>query len=208
MKKVYLVRHGQSEVNAESVRKSFDSPLTNKGHEEAEKLAKRMINVDFDTLISSTLKRALQTAEAISKETDKEITSSDLFVERKRPQEQLGYNKNSDIVVESEKMANQAFLEGRKYKEAESFDELKERSRRALYFFDNLEEEHIVAVTHGMFMRVICAHIILGDSLTPENCLEFISNVKTANTGVTVIEKKKDKWSLLTWNDHSHFADL
>lgn len=207
MKKIYLVRHGQSEVNAGKVRDSFDSPLTDKGLDQADKIADRLSNLDFDLIISSTLKRAQQTAEAIAKKTNKEITTSDLFVERKRPNEQLGESRDSSITIMSEEMSDKAFLSNEKYKESESFKEITDRAKQALDLLENREENNIVVVTHGMFMRVLFAYIILQDSINPENCMKFIENLKTKNTGVTVIEKKNDKWSLLTWNDHSHFAE-
>ncbi|MFA6397677.1 MAG: histidine phosphatase family protein [Candidatus Paceibacterota bacterium] len=68
---IYFVRHGESEDN---VKKLFagrkDSLLTEKGREQARKTAKniRERELNVDRIISSPLKRALETAEIIARE--------------------------------------------------------------------------------------------------------------------------------------------
>ena len=209
MKRVYFIRHGESEGNIGLFRQSSDAPLTEIGKEQAQIVAKRLSNINFDILITSPFKRTLQTSEFISRETGKNFIQSDLFVERKRPTEQLGKSKDSKENIESERNYLEAFRKGDKYKDGESFGEILKRANDALSFLSSLKEENIIVVTHGMFMRVICACILLKESINPESCFGFMKNLKTTNTGITIIQKddKKD-WSLITWNDQSHFADL
>ncbi len=61
---VYLVRHGQTIFNAED-RLGGDSELTQKGLKHAEKVAGYLAEIDLDAVYSSTLKRAVKTAEII-----------------------------------------------------------------------------------------------------------------------------------------------
>ena len=86
-KTVYFVRHGQSVDNASPVFQSIDSPLSEKGKQQARSIANRLSTIDFDTLIASPVERAKQTAQYISDKTGKKIVFSDLFVERIKPDE-------------------------------------------------------------------------------------------------------------------------
>jgi alpha-ribazole phosphatase len=208
MKKIYFVRHGQSEGNVGLIRQSPNSPLTQTGQKQANLLAERLSHLEFELLVSSPFKRTRQTAEIISNKTGKQIIESELFIERKRPGEQINQPKDSKDNIQSEINYNQAFRENKKYKDGESFEEIVQRAKDALDFLDKQPHKNITVITHGVFLRVICALVLLEDSITPENCFKMIMNLKTANTGVTVIEKSaENSWELITWNDHSHFAE-
>ncbi len=70
---IYVIRHGLSEGNAAGVIQGFaDSPLTDIGRSQAKLLGRflRRENVSADTIYSSPLKRALETAEIIADELD------------------------------------------------------------------------------------------------------------------------------------------
>lgn len=208
MKKVYFVRHGQSEGNVGPTRQSPESPLTNLGKEQSQKLAERLIHLELDLLVSSPFKRTLETAKIISEKTNIEIIENELFIERKRPSEQINQLKDSNNNITSEQEYNKAFKENKKYKDGESFEEIVQRAKDALDFLNEQPYENIIVVTHGVFLRVICALMVLKDSITAENCFEMMTTLKTANTGITVIEKDvHNNWQLVTWNDHAHFTD-
>lgn len=65
---LYLVRHGESEANAAGrFAGQNDSPLTARGREQAESVARFLRNVRFDRVISSDLSRARDTAAAIAR---------------------------------------------------------------------------------------------------------------------------------------------
>lgn len=70
MKTLYLVRHGESQANAEGVVAggALDSPLTELGIAQAHKAALQVRELDFDVFISSTMVRAVDTAEIIATE--------------------------------------------------------------------------------------------------------------------------------------------
>ncbi|MBS3084095.1 histidine phosphatase family protein [Candidatus Pacearchaeota archaeon] len=69
---IILVRHGESMANAKKMSQGkqdewIDTHLTEKGREEAEKVALRLKKEKIDIIYSSDLKRAKETAEAINK---------------------------------------------------------------------------------------------------------------------------------------------
>jgi len=64
----YLVRHGESEANAaRRFAGQSDSPLTERGRQQAEAVAVELANVKFDRIVSSDLSRTRETAEVIAK---------------------------------------------------------------------------------------------------------------------------------------------
>ena len=74
--KVYIVRHGQTLFNyLERVQGWSDSPLTEKGLEQAKAVANHLASVSFDAVYSSDLMRAIHTAEYIL---EKQTSSTEL----------------------------------------------------------------------------------------------------------------------------------
>jgi broad specificity phosphatase PhoE len=67
-KRIYLIRHGQSEANAEGrIQGWFDSPLNGLGRRQAHCLARRLSTESpFFAIFSSPLRRAAETAEIIA----------------------------------------------------------------------------------------------------------------------------------------------
>ena len=68
--KLYFVRHGETDVNSGlqlAHTAQFDEPLNAAGVAQAEQLAERLRGVTFDAIISSPLKRTVQTASIINK---------------------------------------------------------------------------------------------------------------------------------------------
>ena len=64
-KKVYLIRHGESEANValdlDNPNFYYDAKLTSYGKKQAQDTQKKLKNVDFDLVLCSPLTRALQT---------------------------------------------------------------------------------------------------------------------------------------------------
>jgi broad specificity phosphatase PhoE/GNAT superfamily N-acetyltransferase len=76
--KTYIVRHGSTEMNADDTSKDkirgfLNIPLSDKGKKEASALAEGLTGSGITTIITSDLKRAKQTADAIAKTTDAKV---------------------------------------------------------------------------------------------------------------------------------------
>ena len=66
---IYLVRHGATEWNKDGIfRGRKDLPLSEEGKRQALSTARRLKNSSIDSVYSSPLKRAVETAEAIASE--------------------------------------------------------------------------------------------------------------------------------------------
>ena len=68
MTTVYLARHGESDWNVERRWQGHaDRPLTERGREQAARLAERLADVELDAIYASDLRRAWETAEAVAR---------------------------------------------------------------------------------------------------------------------------------------------
>lgn len=211
MKKVYFVRHGESEGNAGPLRQGALTPLSELGRKQAEMVADRCAKLQSQVLISSTLMRAKETAEAISNRTNLSIEYSDLFVERRPASVIPGQPKESELVKNYEKTLMEKFhLPGWRHSDEENFDDLKERARKALDYLASRSEEALLVVTHGMFLKVLTAYVVHGPSLTGDECRDFFrAFIGNQNTGITVFDHTKDadpSWRVRIWNDHAHLG--
>lgn len=211
-KTVYLVRHGQSEGNLGHIFQGDDSPLTNLGAEQAKHIAARISKLDFDLLVSSPWMRARQTAEEIAIKTNKEIEFSDLFVERIRPSYSSGKLRSDVKAKQLEELWNTSvYAPQLRAEDGENYTDLINRSNKALNFLISKPERSIVVTTHGFFLRVIIARILLGDSLNPISFKSIEQHMGHENTGLTVLKygtkKGEAKWWVWIYNDHAHLAE-
>ena len=66
---LYIVRHGKTILNVKKIYGwRIDSELLEEGREEAKIVKEKLKNIKFDVIISSPLKRAIETAKIISNE--------------------------------------------------------------------------------------------------------------------------------------------
>ncbi|MGE5628335.1 MAG: histidine phosphatase family protein [Solirubrobacterales bacterium] len=80
--RIYIARHGQTVWNTEHRMQGWrDSELSEKGIADAKRLASRIQHIQFDSIISSPLGRALNTAQYVKGDKEKEIVIVDSFKE-------------------------------------------------------------------------------------------------------------------------------
>ena len=81
--KLYFVRHGQTDWNIQNrLQGSVDVPLNNTGIQQARILADKLSPVYIDVIISSPLKRALDTARIINQDRNTELITDVALLER------------------------------------------------------------------------------------------------------------------------------
>ena len=213
MKNIYLIRHGQSEGNAGSIRQGPITPLTDHGKAQAKFMAERCAKLPIEVLITSTMKRAHETAAIIAEKTGKRLEVSDLFRERRRPTEFIGKSHQDPEGQEMDRLLVENFTTpGYRYSDEENFEDVKSRAQAALAFLVARDEEHVGVVTHSLFARVLLATAVLGDELTAVECDRFIKAFDMENTGLTVLKYTSTatlytpEWKVWTWNDHAHLG--
>jgi len=213
MKTVYFVRHGESVFNAKHLHQDATPALTPKGEEQAKTIAERVSVLPIDVIVSSTMVRARQTADAILQKVSKPIVYSDLFVENRNPSVVVGKSHQDPFVIEVSKVIRENFeKETFKHSDEESPAEFRERGKKALAFLDARKEENILVVTHGTFLKVLVAHVIFQDGFTGSEWRHLHNAFRTSNTGITQFyydeTESHPQWRILIWNDHSHLGDV
>jgi len=219
-KTIYFVRHGESIANIGHpvFLSEEDVTLTDTGHEQAEFNANRCKKLEAEVLMTSTATRAKQTAEHISKATGLSPEVNALFTERIPPKELFGRSKTDP---EAEKMHQEwilsFFRENVRVGSGENFGDLKERVSKALGHLLKRPEKSILVATHGFFLHMVIALVVIGESLTAEEFSKVAPAVWMDNTGITRIEyrdqifprvdgKRHTGWVLRVWNDHAHLG--
>lgn len=81
--RVYLIRHGQTPLNAAGVlRGHLDPPLDEVGQLQARRLGQALRRQDVRLIVSSPLRRALQTADAIAEVVELPVTTDARLIDR------------------------------------------------------------------------------------------------------------------------------
>jgi len=82
-KTIYLIRHGECVSNHQNIfiGRSLDPPLTDKGIQQAQSLARHLQGMEVSAVVSSSLLRAKQTAQIISEAVNIPCQSTDKLLE-------------------------------------------------------------------------------------------------------------------------------
>ncbi len=212
-KVIYFVRHGQSVHNVSPVFQADDAPLSDTGIKQAKSIADRLSTLQFETLISSPLLRAAETAQHISKQVKKDIIFSDIFVERSKPSAINGKPySDSEARQKWKEWEESLYTPGMRIDDGENYDDLIIRADKALAFLEARSESTLTVVTHGYFLRMLVARVLIGQNLTGSILRDFQRKTFLENTAITVLYytdgfKEEVAWRLWTLNDHSHFAE-
>lgn len=146
MKRLYFIRHGESVANVQRVfAGQIDTPLTEKGCEQAKVSGKAAKQYRFDLIVTSPLVRAYDTAKIVARE--------------------IGYPIESIIVNDIFKEHFIGSLSGKSWDEYDEYDtritdmetrdELKARAKRGLELLKRLPGDTILLVGHGSFVRLL-----------------------------------------------------
>jgi broad specificity phosphatase PhoE len=216
MKTIYLVRHGEAEINPTAEKKPIHvkgahAELTPRGFIQAEKVAERAANLPIQAIIASTMLRAQQTAGIVSKRINIPLESSDLFTERREPTSLIGLIWDDPETQRRFRAWEKTFLHDGKEEDGENFEDVNRRAAGALMFLEGRAEENVLVITHGYFMRVLLGRILFADKNSRDLVMALEHGMRTANTGLTILNHDvtdaRSPWRLMTWNDHVHLAD-
>ncbi|WP_044181938.1 2,3-diphosphoglycerate-dependent phosphoglycerate mutase GpmB [Phytobacter massiliensis] len=194
MLQVYLVRHGETQWNAERrIQGQSDSPLTEKGEQQAWQVGERAKALGITHIIASDLGRTRRTAEIIADKCGCDITFDsrlrelDMGVLEKRPLESL---------TEEEEGWRRQLVNGTadgRIPEGESMQELSDRMHAALATCLSLPEgSRPLIVSHGMALGCLVS-TILGLPAYAERRLRL------RNCSISRIDYQDSPWLASGW---------
>ena len=216
----YMVRHGESILNAAHIRQGSDGGLSEKGKDQAVATGERLRSITFDVVLASPYERTRETAEIImrSVKSRKPIEFIDLLVERRNPSEIVGKSADDPQIKQIIDRIDKSYhSDDFRFSDEENFIDLKKRARSLLTYLEQRPEQKILIVTHSIFLKMIAALIIRGDHLTSRkyNMLSVINT--SSNASVTVCSYRgtilgdgaigrfffplRWRWQLIAWDD-------
>jgi uncharacterized phosphatase len=170
VKTIYFVRHGESEANAAGIAAGggMDVTLTDSGRHQASKVGKALKNKGVDLIVSSPMKRALETAQIIAQEIgfdQSKIITNPLFTER-----HLG-----EMTGAKRELVRTYYDAGVLPASAEKTEALYARIVQGLEWLKSLDASTIILVSHGGPGRMIRT-IYMQESHDQINSLDRIGN--------------------------------
>lgn len=209
MKTVYLVRHGKTDGNKLKIFQSPEAELSTEGIAGAQAVAERCVGLNAEALLSSSMKRALQTAEQIKTVTGLDIEASDLFCERTMASSMVGKQKESEEGEVYMAEYNKNFTDpGWRYEDTENFHDISKRIEGAVEMIENHPKDILVIVSHSTFLRHLASYLLHQKAGSVEGrMLTFESMRNMHNVGLSEFTYDGGRWTLITWNDRAHFAD-
>lgn len=151
--KLYVVRHGQTDINLNNQINSInDEDLNETGISQALKLKEYIKDIDYDLIICSPLKRAIHTAEIIN------INNKKIIIDERIIERNAGvFTKQSLDNIDSNDWWNTN--PKRDYRDAETVSNVINRVNN---FIDDIKKKYIdnniLIVTHGGVSKVIHAY--------------------------------------------------
>ena len=163
--KVYAVRHGEIELNAENrVCGVSNGELTERGREQAERLAEELSGISFDAVISSPQKRALQTARPTAERCGLPVLQEPRLAEQ-------NYGIYEGVPRDDEGFLSNKRQFAFRYPGGESMMQV---AARVYGFLDELKEKRpqdtVLLVTHGGVLRVLNSYF---EDMTNEEFFRF-----------------------------------
>jgi 2,3-bisphosphoglycerate-dependent phosphoglycerate mutase len=207
--KLYLVRHGESEANKKDLYHFPETPLSKNGIRQTKILAERIKKLQINFIYSSDFDRARQTAEIISDRINKKVVYTSDLREFRKPSKLWGKSDIDQDSMAYVRLQKENFNNPEwKMADDESFNELRIRANKVL---ENLIQTHldeaVLIVSHGAMIKIMASLAILGEDISPSLFWHLWHNLWIKNTGITILEYKSKKWTLITWNDISHFGE-
>ena len=202
---IYFIRHGETLWNTLKIfQGSSDSPLTELGISQAEKLSKRLKDVEFTEFYSSPMGRTIQTSKIIMGDRKQELKFIEEFreismgdmegvprqeFENTHPKEFFDFFNNP---VEYDPTAYNG----------ENYYQVIERVRKGLekLLSYHKDSDRVAVVTHGVTLKALF-HIITGENMTDLGAAKV-----PQNTSVSIVEYKDGRFEVKLFSDISHLS--
>ncbi|WP_404462432.1 histidine phosphatase family protein [Sutcliffiella horikoshii] len=189
MTKLGLIRHGSTAWNKERrAQGSSNIPLDQDGIRDAESLADRIKDEEWDVIYSSDLLRAMQTAEIVARN----LQVDEVFLDSRLQEVNGGQIEGTTEPERIEKW-------GENWRDLDLGIESREMViKRALSFIEEVTEKHKdqIVVSHGSYIRHVLRELV--KDLKMEDHLE--------NTSVSTVKVREGLWECELYNCTKHLG--
>ncbi|MBN1275794.1 histidine phosphatase family protein [Candidatus Woesearchaeota archaeon] len=190
--RLFLTRHGETVENTKGIIQGhLPGQLTERGKEQARKLAERLKDERFDIIYASDLARVEDTVKEVARYHE----GTTLCLTESLRERNFGdlQGKTKEEVWDDEHLHYQEMVGG---------ETLKEFYERVVSFYESLKEQHmgqeVLCVSHGGTTTALVAAITAGTMTAMRDLPDF------GNTGLTVIDITDQGYEVELMNDMSH----
>lgn len=202
MKKLYLVRHGESEWNKlKKIQGQIDIPLTEKGIEQAKLIGKRLINEGIEKIYTSDLKRAYDTASIIGK-----MLNIDVIPLKELREINFGIweGLTTDIIKSKFSKERELWLKNPEMLKVEGAESILDLQLRAMNeinkIISNNNIDNVLIVSHSATLKTIILGLLNMD-------ISHFKNMTLNNVSLSIIEFRQYNRVLTLLNDTSHLKE-
>ena len=195
---IYFIRHGETDWNIEKKTQGHtDIPLNDNGKKQALVLANKIKKIKINKIISSDLKRAMETAEIIGKflkcnsfETDKKIRE---------------FNYGTLEGICRDELTSETWEIFNNHPEKLNAESVYDVFLRIKSFFENLQNDYndnLLIVAHGGSLRVI-KYYLENKIFDKDKYLKFYKDLKIKNADIFEWKNGVDNTvNLITFDDN------
>ena len=203
MTTVYFIRHAQAEGNANHfMQGNRETAVTAMGYAQIAALEKRFVETAVDAVYSSDLRRAVETAKAVSERkglpviTDRAFREADVGVWEGREMSEI---------AQSDAAQFDAFLHHMERWHVEGGETSQQVLDRFLPALDRVRKENdgktVAIVSHGYALRIVLAYL---RGLSLKEAGDFVPCV---NTAVSKVTWEGDVPTVVYQDDGSHWSE-
>lgn len=199
MKEIYLIRHGRQDIKAFNE----DVPLSPAGIRQAELLRERLRDEHYDAFYSSTLRRAVETADILNENWHMDIR-------RKEALGEIDYGLLTSEPLSVKSGSYSAFfsrLEKRKedlpFPGGENSEMVWLRVRPVFREIEESPSDRILVVCHGGMIRASLCGLL---DLPFSKRLVFSKHLENTSITKLIYDEETKLYYLETLNDHQHLV--
>ena len=198
-----ILRHGETDWNAsQRIQGQQDVPLNERGLAQAQAAAAYLQTQDFDALYSSDLRRAVDSALPVSRalnvsiQTDKNLREWKLGILEGLLRTEAAEQHPQVYQIYNQQQPDGLIPQG---------ETIRERYQRSTQAIEALcakhPEQQVLLVTHGGILDNWYRYV---NQIPLEAPRDWVLN----NAGISQFEKHQGQWSMLTWSETGHLADI
>ncbi len=208
---IFLLRHGETILNADHIRQGSEGKLSPKGREQAQKAAERLKFFRIRKIFSSPFERTIETSDIVSAVIGLQYELNDLLIERRNPTEIIGLKYEDTVTVQIINFIDKSFHDpNARYSDEENFIDMKNRALELRYFLEKNAVDGTLCISHGIFLKMFLSVLLLGNDLTIADYIKLSVYNSADNAAISLVSYNpirkwlgKNPWMVLAYNDTS-----
>jgi len=208
-RRFYIVRHGETILNAKHIKQGKDGGLSESGKKQAVKVGTMLAPLHIKKIIASPYERARETVYIINERLRIPTLFSPLLAERRNPSEVIGKDRDDREVVRIIDQIDLAYhADEYRFSDEENFIDLKKRAKKCLVFLARHGASRTCVVTHHAFLKMLLSFMLYRKRLHSAHYVKLSFFNTSDNGGMSVCEyhpwrrfSRTRGWSVISFNE-------